>query len=117
MNAEKYTNIDLILPELNDVLKEAIQSDVLEIKTLDKACSKFLNALKEHPELKEAEFVVFSPYIRKCDHPFEHFVFLDRTGRSVCHISGAEMELYGLMENCNHLLTSPDFERAHGEEA
>ena len=113
MNTKKYSNIDVILPDLGSVLKDAIQSEVLEIKMVDKGSMKFLNASKEHPTLEKAEFVVFSPHIRKCDHPFEHFVFLDKSGKSVCHVSGSEMELYGLLEECNGLRTTPDFQRAH----
>jgi len=109
MNMEKYSNIDIILPNLSGVLKDAIQSEVLEIKTVDRECSKFLKAYKEHPALAEAEFVVYSPYIQKRDHPFEHFVFLDRSGKSICHISGTEMELYGLLEVCSTLRPAEGF--------
>lgn len=103
MKTPKYSNIDAVLPNLTSVLKEAIQSETLEIKVVDKMCSKFLKALQNHPELHNAEFVVYSPYIRKADHPFEHFVFLDQEGRSLNHISGTEMELYGLLEPCTKL--------------
>lgn len=103
MKTPKYSNIDTALPNLTCVLKDAIQSETLEIRVIDKMCSKFLKALQNHPELQDAEFVVYSPYIRKADHPFEHFVFLDLTGSNLCHISGSEMELYGLLEPCTKL--------------
>ena len=115
MKTEKYSNLDTALPSLTSVLKEAIQSGILEIKTVDKMCSKFLRVAQEHPELAKAEFVIYSPYVRKADHPFEHFVFVDRSGSSICHISGAEMELYGLLDSCSGLRLSEDFLREHAE--
>jgi hypothetical protein len=108
MKSEKYSNIDDALPSLTCVLKDAIQSEMLEIKKVDKMCTKFLKAQQEHPVLSNAEFVVYSPYVRKEDHPFEHFVFLDRSGKSLCHISGTELELYGLLDPCTNLLMSED---------
>jgi len=115
MNMEKYSNIDIILPNLSGVLKDAIQSEVLEIKTVDRECSKFIKAYKDHPALADAEYVVYSPYIQKRDHPFEHFVFLDRSGKSICHVSGTEMELYGLLEVCSILRPAEEFKHRHGE--
>jgi hypothetical protein len=106
MKAEKYSNLDDALPSLTCVLKDAIQSGMLEIKKIDKMSTKFLKAQEEHPVLSKAEFVVYSPYVRKADHPFEHFVFLDRSGKSLCHVSGTEMELYGLLDPCTNLLKS-----------
>jgi len=109
MQTKKYRNLDETLPELNEVLKDAIQSDKLEISHIDKQCSKFLEASKLHPELAGAEFVVYAPHMRKVDHPFEHFAFLDGRGQSICHISGTEMELYGLLEPCTRLKKSEAF--------
>ncbi len=103
MKMPKYSNINSALPNLNSVLKDAIQSETLHIREVDKVCTKFLKAAEIHPKLHRAEFVVYSPYIRKSDHPFEHFVFLDHQGQSLCHISGSEMELYGLLEPCTSL--------------
>jgi len=115
MKTPKYSNIDDVLPNLSCVLKEAIQAESLEIMTVDKQCTKFLKAVKEHPDLSHAEFVVYSPYVRKADHPFEHFVFLDRSGKSICHISGREMELFGLLEPCTNLRTSDAFRQSSTE--
>ena len=113
MGTDKYSNLDTALPGLSTVLRDAIQSGTLEIKGLDKMCSKFLKALQSHPELAEAEFVVYSPFVRKNDHPFEHFAFLDKRGHSICHISGVEMELYGVMESCSGLKLSDAFLREY----
>ena len=116
MKTEKYVNIDEALPELNNVLRDAIQSDVLEIKRVDKLCEKYHDAMQEHPHLGEAEFVVFSPYIRECDHPFEHFIFLDGSGKCICHVSGTALELSGICEACTDLRKSGDYLKAHPEE-
>lgn len=110
MQTKKYRNLDQAFPELNEVLKEALQSDRLEISKIDKQCSKFLEASKLHPELSSAEFVIYAPHVRKVDHPFEHFAFIDANGRSVCHVSGADMELYGLLGPCTRLQKSEAFE-------
>lgn len=115
MKAEKYSNLDDALPNLTCVLRDAIQSGMLEIMKVDKMCSKFLKAQQEHPVLSDAEFVVYSPYVRKADHPFEHFVFLDRSGKSLCHVSGTEMELYGLLDPCSNLLMSEGSGHKHSK--
>jgi len=116
MKKDKYSNLNEILPSLSSVLKEAIQAETLEIKAVDKMCSRFLTASQKHPELSKAEFVIYSPYVRKADHAFEHFVFVDRIGKSICHISGSEMELYGLLVPCTNLRVSKTFEHEQSEE-
>jgi len=108
MQVPKYHNIDDVFPALTTVLKEAIQNEALEIRSVDKHCTKFLDILESHPEIAEAEFVVFSPHIRKNDQPFEHFVFLGSDGKKICHMSGREMQLYGLLEPCTNLKTFSD---------
>jgi len=116
MKAEKYTNIDVALPELNEVLRNALQSDVLNIKRVDKLCEKYDAAMQEHPQLSEAAFVIFSPYVRECDHPFEHFIFLDGSGRCICHVSGTALDLTGICEACADLRMSSDYLKKHPEE-
>ena len=113
MKSGKYSNIDDALPCLNSVLKSAIQAETLEIKKVDRLCSEYLDALKEHPHLNEAVFVVYSPFVRECDHPFEHFIFLDGCGKCICHVSGSELELSGLCEACTILKMSRDYLKKH----
>ena len=54
MKTEKYSNIQEVLPLLNEVLRQAIQSETLEISRIDKYCSHYLNAKEEHPQLEES---------------------------------------------------------------
>ena len=106
---EKYKNIELQLPKIPKVLLNTIQSDVLEIKRVKKSCHKYKTACSKIPKLKNAEYVVYSKYIEKKDHKYEHFVFLDNSGAEVCNVSGQEMELYGLL-SCENLPYSEEYE-------
>lgn len=103
MQTKKYENLHEQLPCLQCVLEESIQAGFVDIKTVDHDCTKFLTVVDAHPKLKDAAFVVYSPYMRKQDHRYEQFVFLDKEGKSLGHISGAEMELYGLIAPCTNL--------------
>ena len=116
MKNDKYSNIETALPNLANVLKEALQSDVLDIKKVDKLCTKYHTVMQEHPHLGEAEFVVFSPFVRECDHPFEHFIFLDQSGKCICHISGTELDLEGICKACTTLKVSGDYLKEHPQE-
>ncbi len=98
----KYSNIKEELPKLPDVLLNTIQSDVLEIKSVNEECEKYLEACSKIPELKEAKYVVFSKYIDKANHKYEKFIFLGKDGKELFDVSGAEMELYGLL-TCTNL--------------
>lgn len=103
MQQPKYINLDDVLPHLAEVLKDSIQQDVLEIRQIDRSCPQYGDIVQMHPEISEADYVVYSPYIRRNDHRFEHFVFLDGRGEKVCHTNGTEMELYGLLAPCTSL--------------
>ena len=109
---EKYANIQNELPKLPKVLLNTIQSEVLEINKIDKACDKYADACDKFPELRNAKFVVFSKYINKANHKFERFIFLDEEGAEVCDISGVEMELYGLL-SCTDLSFSEEYKATH----
>ena len=106
---EKYKNIETELPQLPKVLLNTIQSDVLEINKVDKVCGKYVGACEKIPKLAEAEYVVYSKYVQKKDHKYEQFIFLDKTGAEVCHVSGKDMELYGLL-SCESLAYSEEYE-------
>ncbi|OHE00780.1 MAG: hypothetical protein A2513_08045 [Sulfurimonas sp. RIFOXYD12_FULL_33_39] len=93
----KYSNIVDVLPKLPEVLLNTIQSDVLEIKSIDKECKKCLDTCFTIPELKDAYYVVFSKYIDKDNHKYEKFIFLGKDGEELFNVSGLEMELYGLI--------------------
>jgi hypothetical protein len=91
------------------VLRDAIQSEFLEIKKIEKECEKYIATCEKFPELKKAEYVIFSHHIKKNEHKYEIFVFIDGEGNTVRHITGAEMELYGLLGSCSNLHISEEY--------
>ena len=106
---EKYDNLKEVMPHLQPVLVEAIQSDFLEIKKINKECQKYIASCEQIPELKKAEYVIFSHHIKKNEHKYEIFVFIDAKGNVVRHVTGREMELYGLLGSCTELHMSDEF--------
>ncbi|QHG90952.1 hypothetical protein CVO_03460 [Sulfurimonas sp. CVO] len=104
----KYSNIEKELPKLPELLLNTIQSDVLEVKSIDKSCDKYLDACSKIPEFKDAHYVVYSKYIDKKNHKFERFIFLGKEGEELFDISGAEMELHGLL-SCTNLSYTPEY--------
>ena len=113
----KYENIQNELPKLQPVLLDAIQSDFLEIQSVQKDCEKYQKACHEIENLDKADFVIFSKYIKKSEHRYEKFIFVNKEGEEVCHVSGQEMELYGLLSPCMNLELSKEYEAslAHQE--
>ncbi len=105
---EKYDNIESELPNLPKVLLNTIQSDVLEIRSIDKGCDKYKKACGEVPELNDAEYVVYSKYMDKSNHKFEKFIFLGKEGEELFDVSGQKMELYGLL-TCSNLSLSEEY--------
>lgn len=106
---EKYSNIYKELPKLPEVLLNTIQSDVLEIKSIDKACEKYIQTCSKMPEFKEAFYVVYSKYIDRDNHQYEKFIFLGKDGEELFDVSGAEMGLHGLLV-CTNLELTPEYE-------
>lgn len=96
-NIEKYLNIKEKLPKLPEVLLNTIQSDILEIKKIDKTCSKYLDLRSKIIEIEEAHYVVYSKYVDKADRKYEKFIFLDIDGAEVHDVSGLETDLYGMI--------------------
>ncbi len=105
----KYENLEELVPELLPVLKQSIQTDYLEIRRINKAAEKFLKVLERFPQLDAAVYVVFSKYIKKCNHDHESFVFVDEKGHSIAHISGRELQLYGIILPCEEFEISEDY--------
>ncbi len=110
LGIEKYDNLKALVPKLFPVLAEAIQSEFLEIKEIDRECEKFIATCERYPDLKNARYVIFSQHIKKNEHKNELFAFIDAEGNIVCHITGSEMELYGLLKSCSNLHVSEEFE-------
>ncbi|MBE0513386.1 hypothetical protein [Sulfurimonas sp.] len=106
---EKYSNIKEELPKLPEVLLNTIQSDVLEIKSINKECEKYIQNCAKMPEFKEAFYVVYSKYIDRDNHQYEKFIFLGKDGEELFDVSGAEMELHGLLA-CTNLELTPEYE-------
>lgn len=109
---DKYANIQNELPELQKVLLDAIQSEFLEIQSVEKQCEKYQGACEKIKDLDKAHFVVYSKFIKKSDHRYEKFIFLNEHGHEVCNVSGQEMELYGLLGPCMNLELSQEYEEA-----
>ncbi len=111
-SVNKYSNIQEQLPNLQPVLLDAIQTDFLEVQSIDRSCDKYISACEKIPDLANAAYVVYSKYVKKSDHRYERFIFLDETGKQVCDVSGQEMELYGLLSSCMSLELSKEYEAA-----
>lgn len=105
----KYENLQAELPKLPEVLLNTIQSECLEIRSLDKDCPKYIHACTKIPELKDAYYVVYSKYVEKVNHKYEKFIFLDQDGAEVCDVSGMQMELYGILHDCDNLSLSEEY--------
>jgi len=102
----KYTNLhEQLLP----VLQESLQSERLEIRKVEKESEKFKMVLERFPVLKDAVYVIFSKYIKKCEHQYETFIFLDEHGKSITHIGGRDLTLYGIIKPCEEFAISQDF--------
>ncbi|MCF6309605.1 MAG: hypothetical protein L3J19_03890 [Sulfurimonas sp.] len=113
-SVNKYKNIENELPKLPTVLLNTIQSDVLEIRMVDKTCEKYINACAKIHKLKDASYVVYSKYIDKNNHPYEKFIFLAEDGEELFDVSGVEMELYGLLR-CTNLSLSEEYQAVVGK--
>lgn len=108
-NIDKYSNIKEELPKLPEVLLNTIQSDVLEIKSIDKECEKYIKTCSKMQEFKDAFYVVYSKYVDRDNHKYEKFIFLSKDGEELFDVSGAEMELHGLLA-CTNLKFTPEYE-------
>ncbi|MDD5716898.1 MAG: hypothetical protein PHW64_03770 [Sulfuricurvum sp.] len=106
---EKYANLHEVMPNLIPVLRDAIQTEFLEIKKINRECEKYIASCTHFPELVNAEYVIFSHHIKKNEHKYEMFVFIDKEGNIVRHVTGAEMELYGLLDSCTNLHISEEY--------
>ncbi|HLD23000.1 MAG TPA: hypothetical protein VJA83_03595 [Sulfuricurvum sp.] len=120
LGIEKYDNLKEVMPNLMPVLRDAIQSEFLEIKKISRICEKYIATCDHFPELTKAEYVIFSQHIKKNEHKYEIFVFIDKVGNIVRHLTGQEMELYGLLDSCSNLHISEDYiedkKHCHSEE-
>jgi len=108
-NVLKYENLHELVPELQAVLLESIQSDCLEIRRINTSVDKFQKVLERFSVLQDAVYVIYSKYIKKCDHQHETFIFLNDVGHSIAHISGRELALYGIIKPCEEFAVSQEY--------
>jgi len=102
----KFENLDKELCDLQDILKNSIQNEVLTIKSINKEGKKFKSIVNKFDNLDQAEYVIFSSYMDKNYHESETFIFVDKTGKRVCVVSGRELDLYDMIKNCDKLIES-----------
>jgi len=107
---EKFENLEEELVDLQSVLKNSLQKEVLDIKQLDKESPKFQDVSKNFPVLKEAEYVVYSKFMSKEFHESESFIFIDKTGHTVCTLTGRDLELYEMIKKCEKLRETQVYE-------
>lgn len=105
----KYSNLHDVLPELLPVLKESVQSDLLEIRKIDGSSEKCSLVKEDFPVLGDAVYVIYSKYIKKSEHPHETFIFLNEKGKSIAHISGRELALYGIIKPCEEFSMTEEY--------
>ncbi len=105
----KYINLQEVVPKLPIVLLESIQADCLEIREIDSDSEKFQQILERFKTLKNARYVIYSKFIKKCEHPHEMFIFLNHEGVAVKHISGRDLALYGIIKPCSEIKVSKEF--------
>jgi len=99
----KFENFEEELCDLQEVLKNSIKSEVLTIRSLNKEGGKFKSIVNKFDKLDQAEYVIFSKYMCKDYHESEKFIFVDRKGKTVCTISGRELDLYDMIKKCDKL--------------
>lgn len=100
---DKFENLEEELVDLQDVYKNSLQNEVLTIKKLNKESEKYKNISQNVHDLDGAEYVIFSKYMNKDFHDLEKFIFVDHTGKNVCTLSGRELNLYNMIEDCDNL--------------
>ena len=99
----KYENIESELPNLQDILKNSLQKEVLAIKKVDETSDKYHFECQNCPLLDKAEYVVYSPHVQKEYQKYEQYVFLDHSGETLCHKSGKNFKLSGMLKPCINL--------------
>ncbi|MDH4945342.1 hypothetical protein [Sulfurimonas sp. C5] len=102
----KYENLEDELTELEPVLKNSLQNEILTIKQLNKGSEKYNYVNDNVKNIENAEYVIYSTFMNENYHESEQFIFLDKTGKLVCTISGREMDLYDMIKDCENLVES-----------
>ena len=109
-HSDKFENLEVELFDLQSVLKNSLQNDVLDIKSINHGCEKFMDTSSKFPELKAAKYVIYSKYMTKKFHDSESFIFVNKTGETVCTLSGRDLDLYDMIQKCQNLIESKNYE-------
>jgi hypothetical protein len=102
----KFENLEEVLGDLQSILKNSLQSGVLDIKSINKDGEKYKGILAQFPQLQDAEHVIYSSYMRREYHESEKFIFIDATGHTVCTLTGRDLDLYDMIKKCDMLKES-----------
>ena len=105
----KYENLEKELVNLPNVLKNSLQKEILAIKELDRDCQKFKKIVSSITAMEDATYVIFSSYMCENYHESEVFMFVNSTGEVVCNISGREIDLYDMIQDCKVLIESKTY--------
>lgn len=105
----KFENLEEVLVDLQDIMKNSLQNGILDIKQLNKESEKYKKVISAFPALKSAECVIYSKYMTKEFHESEKFVFVDEVGHTVCTLSGVNLDLYDMIKKCEFLIESKEF--------
>jgi hypothetical protein len=100
---KKFENLEEELTELQDVLKNSLQKEILDIKQLDKESQKFQDVSQKFPLLQDAQYVIYSKFMCKDFHESESFIFINKKGHTVCTLTGRDLELYEMIKKCENL--------------
>lgn len=106
---EKFENLEEELSDLQEVYKNSLQNEVLTIKKLNKESDKYKDVSQNVRDLDGAEYVIFSKYMDKEFHDLEKFIFVDHTGKTVCTLSGRELNLYNMIKDCDNLREAKEY--------
>ena len=105
----KFENLETELVDLPEVFKNSLQNDVLTIKKLIKDSDKYKHVCTSIQDCDECEYVIFSSYIDKKYHENEIFIFINKTGKVICNLSGRELDLYNMITDCDNLIETEDY--------
>lgn len=109
----KFENLESEFIDLPEVYKNSLQNEILEIKKINKDCEKFKNISKDIDGINNAEYVIFSKFMGKKFHELETFIFINHTGKTVCNLSGRELDLYNMIMDCDNLVQTEDYRYTH----
>lgn len=109
LHSEKFKNLEVELVDLQTILKNSLQNDVLEIKSINHECEKFQETSENFPQMKDAAYVIYSKFMTKKFHESESFVFIDGTGKTVCTLSGRDINLYDMITTCANLIEYEEY--------